>query len=449
MPGAYAQMSVAPADRLVKLPDGLTFKDGAAAMLQGMTAHYLITSTYPLKKGDVCLVQAAAGGMGLLLCQMAKMRGATVIGTVSTEEKAALAKDAGADHVILYTKQDFEPEVKRITDGVGVHVVYDGVGQTTFDKGINCLRPRGLMALFGAASGPVPPLDLQILNARGSLFVTRPSLNHHIAARERAARAGGRRARMGPRRQGEAAGGAPVPARRGRRGAPRPRRAQDHGKDPADPRLTGSEGVARLDRPPPTLTVRRGPHIMLKWLLIGVGLLAGLAVAAIVALPWLLDTPAVQAQVAQAVSHALGRPVRFASLSVSALPVPTVRLKDLRVAEDPAFGTDPFVTVGEGRVRVRLWPLLSGRVELADLTLMGPRIALVKDAAGRLNIASLGVPAHSPRRRRSERRRPVLLAHLRRRRRSCRACASSTGRCSIRCSASHARCSRCGRSMSP
>ena len=135
---------------------------------------------------------------------------------------------------------------------------------------------------------------------------------------------------------------------------------------------------------------------MLKWLLIGVGLLAGLAVAAIVALPWLLDTPAVHAQVAQAVSHALGRPVRFASLSVSALPVPTVRLKDLRVAEDPAFGTGPFVTVGEGRIRVRLWPLLSGRVELADLTLMGPRIALVKDAAGRLNIASLGVPAHAP-----------------------------------------------------
>jgi AsmA protein len=135
---------------------------------------------------------------------------------------------------------------------------------------------------------------------------------------------------------------------------------------------------------------------MLKWLLIAVGLLAGLAVAAVVALPWLLDTPAVQAQVAQAVSHALGRPVRFASLSVSALPVPTVRLKDLRVAEDPAFGTGPFVTVGEGRIHVRLWPLLSGRVELADLTLMGPRIALVKDAAGHLNIASLGVPAHSP-----------------------------------------------------
>ena len=182
--GSYAQMTVVPADRVVKLPDGLSFKDGAAAMLQGLTAHYLVVSTYPLKKGDVCVVHAAAGGVGLLLCQMAKMRGATVIGTVSTEEKAALAKAAGADHVILYTKQDFEAEVKRITGGVGAHVIYDGVGATTFEKGFGCLRPRGLMALFGQASGPVPPLDLQILNAKGSLFVTRPSLNHHIAARD-------------------------------------------------------------------------------------------------------------------------------------------------------------------------------------------------------------------------------------------------------------------------
>ncbi|MGH7417795.1 MAG: quinone oxidoreductase family protein, partial [Candidatus Rokuibacteriota bacterium] len=170
--GSYAQMHVVPADRLVALPDKLSFKDGAAAMLQGLTAHYLVTSTWPLQKGQTALVQAAAGGMGLLLCQMAKMRGASVIGTVSTEEKAALAKAAGADHVILYTKQDFEPEVKRITGGRGVDVVYDGVGASTFDKGINCLRPRGLMALFGAASGPVPPLDLQRLNAGGSLFVT-------------------------------------------------------------------------------------------------------------------------------------------------------------------------------------------------------------------------------------------------------------------------------------
>jgi len=182
--GSYAQMNVAPADRLVKLPDGLSFRDGAAAMLQGLTAHYLITSTYPVKKGDTCLVHAAAGGMGLLLCQLGKMRGATVIGTVSTEEKAALAKQAGADHVINYATQDFEAEVKRITGGKGVEVVYDGVGQTTFLKGLDCLKPRGLMALFGAASGPVGPLDLQLLNAKGSLFVTRPSLNHHIATRE-------------------------------------------------------------------------------------------------------------------------------------------------------------------------------------------------------------------------------------------------------------------------
>ena len=198
VPGSYAQMNVVPADRLVKLPAGVSAKDGAAAMLQGMTAHYLVKSSYPLKKGDTCLVHAAAGGMGLLLCQMAKMLGATVIGTVSTEEKAAvayptprsmeekaaLAKSAGADHVILYTKQDFEPEVKRITEGRGVDVVYDGVGASTFDKSLNCLRPRGYMILFGAASGPVPPLDLQVINVRGSLFLQRPSLNHHIGSRE-------------------------------------------------------------------------------------------------------------------------------------------------------------------------------------------------------------------------------------------------------------------------
>jgi len=184
VPGSYAQMAVVPADRLVKLPPGVEPKVGAAAMLQGLTAHYLVRSSYPLKKGDTCLVHAAAGGMGLLLCQMGKMLGATVIGTVSTEEKAALAKGAGAEHVILYTQQDFEPEVKRITGGRGVDVVYDGVGATTFDKSLNCLRPRGYMILFGAASGPVPPLDLQVLNVRGSLFLQRPSLNHHIAARE-------------------------------------------------------------------------------------------------------------------------------------------------------------------------------------------------------------------------------------------------------------------------
>jgi NADPH2:quinone reductase len=184
VPGSYAQMNVVPADRLVRLPDQLSFKEGAAAMLQGMTAHYLVKSSYPLKRGDVCLVQAAAGGMGLLLCQMAKMLGATVIGTVSTEQKAQLAREAGADHAILYTQQDFEAEVKRITGGRGVDVVYDGVGVSTFEKGLNCLRPRGFMILFGQASGPVPPIDLQILNTKGSLFVQRPSLNHHIATRE-------------------------------------------------------------------------------------------------------------------------------------------------------------------------------------------------------------------------------------------------------------------------
>ena len=184
IPGAYADYAAVPAARLVTLPAGISAKQGAAAMLQGMTAHYLATSTYPLKAGDVCLVHAAAGGVGLLLCQMARMRGARVIGTVSTEDKARLAREAGATDVILYTTQDFEAEVKRLTDGKGVNVVYDSVGKTTFDKGFNCLRPRGVMALYGQSSGPVGPFDLQVLNARGSLFVTRPSLNHHIASRE-------------------------------------------------------------------------------------------------------------------------------------------------------------------------------------------------------------------------------------------------------------------------
>ncbi|HMH52817.1 MAG TPA: quinone oxidoreductase [Candidatus Acidoferrum sp.] len=184
VPGAYAEYATVPAARLVVLPGGLTPKQGAAAMLQGMTAHYLACSTYPLKPGDSCLVHAAAGGVGLLLCQIAKMRGARVIGTVSTEEKAKLAREAGADDVILYSTQDFEAEVKRLTGGQGVNVVYDSVGKTTFDKGFNCLRPRGMMALYGQSSGPVGPFDLQVLNAKGSLFVTRPSLNHHVASRE-------------------------------------------------------------------------------------------------------------------------------------------------------------------------------------------------------------------------------------------------------------------------
>jgi NADPH2:quinone reductase len=184
VPGAYAQLAVVPAARLVVLPPGVGTRQGAAAMLQGMTAHYLACSTYPLKKGDTCLVHAAAGGVGLLLCQIAKMRGARVIGTVSTDEKAKLAREAGADEVIIYTRQDFEAEVKRLTDGKGVQVVYDAVGKTTWDKSLNSLAPRGLIALYGQSSGPIGQIDPQILNTKGSLFLTRPSLNHHIAGRD-------------------------------------------------------------------------------------------------------------------------------------------------------------------------------------------------------------------------------------------------------------------------
>jgi len=182
--GAYAQYAAVPAARLVTLPSGVTTKDGAAAMLQGMTAHYLVTSTYPLTPGDACLIHAAAGGVGLLLCQMARMRGAQVIATVSTDDKARLAREAGADEIIRYSTQDFEAEVKRLTGGKGVQVVYDGVGKTTFDKGLNCLAPRGMMVQFGQASGPVPAFDPAILNAKGSLFLTRPSLFHYISTRE-------------------------------------------------------------------------------------------------------------------------------------------------------------------------------------------------------------------------------------------------------------------------
>jgi NADPH:quinone reductase len=182
--GSYAEFAAVPAARLVALPSGVSTKQGAAAMLQGLTAHYLASSTYPLKSGDTCLVHAAAGGVGLLLCQIAKMRGARVIGTVSTQEKAKLAREAGADETINYAQQDFEAEVKRITGGKGVQVVYDGVGKTTWDKSLSSLAPRGVMALYGASSGPIGQIDPQILNAKGSLFLTRPSLNHHIATRE-------------------------------------------------------------------------------------------------------------------------------------------------------------------------------------------------------------------------------------------------------------------------
>jgi NADPH:quinone reductase len=182
--GSYAEYAVVPAARLVKIPDGLNAQDAAAAMLQGMTAHYLAHTTYPLKAGDTALVHAAAGGVGLLLVQMAKRRGARVFGTVSTEDKAKLAKEAGADEVILYTQQDFEDEVKRLTNGRGLQVIYDSVAKTTFEKGLNCLAPRGYMVLYGQSSGPVPPFDLAQLGAKGSLFVTRPGLAHYTLTRE-------------------------------------------------------------------------------------------------------------------------------------------------------------------------------------------------------------------------------------------------------------------------
>jgi len=189
--GAYAEYAVVPADRVVVLPDGVTTRQAAAAMVQGMTAHYLACTTYPLKAGDTCLVHAAAGGVGLLLCQIASRRGARVIGTVSTREKAALARDAGARDVILYTEQDFEVEVKRLTNGVGLQVVYDSVGKTTFEKGLNCLIRRGMMVLFGQSSGPIGSFDPQVLSQKGSLFLTRPTLAHYIETRaELVARAG-------------------------------------------------------------------------------------------------------------------------------------------------------------------------------------------------------------------------------------------------------------------
>nr|WP_207956272.1 quinone oxidoreductase [Rubrobacter marinus] len=169
------------------MPFNVTYVEArvaAAIMLQGMTAHYLTHSTFPLQEGQTALVHAAAGGVGLLLCQLAKMRGARVIGTVSTEEKAELARGAGADEVILYTEKDFTEETRRLTDGEGVDVVYDSVGKTTFDGSLDALKPRGYLVLFGASSGPVPPVDLQVLNQKGGLFVTRPSLAHYTATRE-------------------------------------------------------------------------------------------------------------------------------------------------------------------------------------------------------------------------------------------------------------------------
>jgi NADPH2:quinone reductase len=181
--GSYAERVAVPADLLVTVPAGVTAQVAAAAMLQGMTAHYLVDGAFHLGPGQTCLVHAAAGGVGLLLCQMAKAKGARVIGTVSSEEKAALARGAGADEVILYTKADFEVETKRLTGGAGCEVVYDSVGLTTFEKSLNVLKPRGTLVLFGQSSGPVPPFNPGVLAQKGSLFLTRPTLFHYVADR--------------------------------------------------------------------------------------------------------------------------------------------------------------------------------------------------------------------------------------------------------------------------
>ena len=182
--GSHAELALAAADRLITLPDAIDAHTGAAAMLQGMTAHYLATSTYPLDHGEWCLVHAAAGGVGLLLCQIAARRGARVIGTVSTAAKEALAREAGAHQVIRYTEQDFVAEVRRLTGNHGVPVVYDSVGKTTFDGSLDSLARRGMLVLFGQSSGPVPPIDPQILNRKGSLYLTRPSLGAYVATRD-------------------------------------------------------------------------------------------------------------------------------------------------------------------------------------------------------------------------------------------------------------------------
>jgi NADPH:quinone reductase len=181
IPGAYAEFAAVPVSKLVEIPGGISFQQAAASMLQGMTAHYLAYSTYPIQRGDTVLIHAGAGGVGLLLIQIAKHLGARVFTTVSTDEKAAIAREAGADEAILYTREDFTAKVKEFTSGAGLPVVYDSVGQTTFDGSLACLRPRGMMVLFGGSSGAVPPFDLIKLSTVGSLYVTRPSLKDYIA----------------------------------------------------------------------------------------------------------------------------------------------------------------------------------------------------------------------------------------------------------------------------
>ncbi|HXV90824.1 MAG TPA: quinone oxidoreductase [Gemmatimonadales bacterium] len=181
--GGYAELAALPAERLVPLPDAVTDRDAATALLQGMTAHYLSHDTCPIEPGDTVLIHAGAGGVGLLLTQLAKRRGARVVATVSTAEKEALSRAAGADEVIRYGESDFVAEVRRLTGGAGVRVVYDSVGRTTFDGSLRCLAPRGMLVLYGGSSGPVPPVDPMELSRHGSVFLTRPTLRHYVADR--------------------------------------------------------------------------------------------------------------------------------------------------------------------------------------------------------------------------------------------------------------------------
>jgi NADPH2:quinone reductase len=233
VPGTYAQFAVAPVARLIAVPDVITTRQAAAAMLQGMTAHYLAYSTYAIQNGDAVLIHAGAGGVGLLLIQMAKRLGARVFATVSTEEKAALARAAGADETVLYTREDFAARIREFTGGAGVPVVYDSVGKTTFDGSLACLHPRGILVLYGGSSGAVPPFDLIQLSTRGSLYVTRPTLKDYTATREELERRAGdvlrwvADGRLKLRLE-------QLPAGRCSPGPPRPGGTQDHGQGPAD-----------------------------------------------------------------------------------------------------------------------------------------------------------------------------------------------------------------------
>ena len=238
--GAYAEEKLLPADRAVKLPDNISYEQAAAMMLKGMTAEYLLRRTYQVKKGDTILVHAAAGGVGLILCQWGKALGATVIGTVGSEDKGKLAKENGADHVIYYRKEDFAARVKEITKGELCNVVYDGIGKTTFPASLDCIRPLGMFASFGSASGQIEAFNINILQTKGSLFATRPTLNTYAAKRDRPARHRQAPVRGGRQRQGQDPDQPEVQAQGRREGAPGPRGPQHHGID--------HPGSVRLER---------------------------------------------------------------------------------------------------------------------------------------------------------------------------------------------------------